>query len=88
MVNKWIEVSIDLIDRKDEEMGIKSDFFPVKCFLNLGEIVLIREVIDEEINENECHVYLRSGDDFIIKMAYDKMKKILNEQNSNVLSSS
>lgn len=88
MVNKWIEVSIDLIDRKDEEMGIESDLFPAKCFLNLEEIIFIREVFDEEINEDECHVYLRSGDDFVINMAYDKMKKILNEQNSNVLSSS
>jgi len=71
-----IEVNCFLIDRKLLEMEINQSGEAARLSINLDSIESVREIMDDrtdEISKNECCVYMKSGENFIIEMTYDEL---------------
>lgn len=85
-MNKFVEFEIELYDSEKKDMGMKSDLFPAKVFIDLFQVSAFREHSrDGEKDLSLLLVYLSNGDSFpIINCTYAKFKRMIQEAGSNI----
>jgi hypothetical protein len=68
-----IQTKIEVVNTKMEEMLGESDAMLVNMSFDLREVCAIREIIEDDFTEVEtskCHIYMRSGEYFMIFTPY------------------
>ena len=69
-----IETQIELVNTKMEEILGKSEALRVNMAFDLNDVSAIREVAEDDctdIQPDRCHIYLKSGEYFMIFTPYE-----------------
>ena len=68
-----IETQIELVNTKMEEILGSSEVIRVNMTFDLNDVSAIREIAEDDctdIQEDRCHIYMKSGEHFMIFTPY------------------
>ena len=71
-----IETQIELVNTKMEEILGKSEALRVNMAFDLNDVSAIREVAEDDCTDilfDRCHIYMKSGESFIIFTPYNRI---------------
>jgi hypothetical protein len=73
MSNYIIQAKIEVIDNNLFELTGKEDSMLIDIAINLNDITAIRQKVNEEgiVEEGQCIVYLKCGENFTIFSSYE-----------------
>lgn len=74
-MNKFIEFTAVGLKRADIAMGIEPEEAEVRLSVKPAEIIAITEVPEDP---EGCLIYLKSGENWFVRMKYDKVIELLN----------
>lgn len=72
----WTQTKIDLVDNTLKELTGTESCVSVEMLINTDEIYAVRRTINSdtlEIEPDECVIYMKSGENFVIKESYKKV---------------
>ena len=75
-----IETSVAILNRKFEDMTGVVEFIIVKMSFNLSDVTAFREAVNENDNKidiNNCVIYLKSGEYFLINTPYNTILELI-----------
>jgi pullulanase/glycogen debranching enzyme len=75
-----IETSVAIIKHKFQEITGVVEFITVKMSFNLSDVTAFRQSINEDENEidnNNCVIYLKSGEYFFINTPYHTILELI-----------
>jgi hypothetical protein len=75
-----IETSVKIVKRKYEEMTGIEEYITVNMSFNLNDVTAFRQAVNEEENEidiNNCVIYLKSGEYFFINTPYHTILELI-----------
>ena len=75
-----IETSVAILNRKFEDMTGVVEFIIVKMSFNLSDVTAFREAVNEndnKIDSNNCVIYLKSGEYFLINTPYNTILELI-----------
>jgi len=79
----YIETTIEVTNKRDEELLGYEYIMYVEMLIDFNEICAVREVIDDndtEVNPEKCQVYLKNGEYFTIFTKYKEVAKFLKQR--------
>jgi len=78
MPNYIIQTKIEVIDNNLFELTGKEDSMLIDIAINLNDITAVRQTVNEAIvEEGQCRVYLRCGEDFCIYSSYETILNLM-----------
>lgn len=78
-MNPFIETNCFLMNKRLADLDVKTEDVPAKIAFLKSAVDSFREILDDdgEVEKDECVVYMRSGDTFVIQMSYNNLKEKL-----------
>lgn len=74
-MNKFIEFTAVGLKKTDLAMGIEPEEAAIRLSVKPAEISVVHEVPEDT---SRCLIYMKSGENWLVQMKYDKVIELLN----------
>lgn len=74
-MNKFIEFIAIGLNKEDLALGIEPEEAAIRLSVKPAEIAVVLEVPEDD---SGCLIYLKSGENWFVRMKYDKVIELLN----------
>ncbi len=81
-MKNFIEMNCFVYNKAIADMGMEQEDETVRLLVDLDDLSGIRETVgeDDEIDEDCCIIFLKSGESFVVDVGYEGMKKKLKKE--------